>query len=118
MDNLPSYRDTRVQIVQLGRAESNLLVFLLVRRLDVELHQLLLELLEGLGLLLDDNLVTLGPALLQVLLAGLQLFLGFGNLLLLRLDLALQILHGLLVRLGHGALMVAKNGYRSVCPVV
>lgn len=38
---LPSHRDARVQIVELGSAESNLLVLLTISRLHLQLHQLL-----------------------------------------------------------------------------
>lgn len=50
---VPGHRDTRVQIVELGSAEGNLLVLFTIRRLHLQLHQLLLYPLNGLLLCLD-----------------------------------------------------------------
>lgn len=46
-NHLPCDRDTRIQVVELGGAESDLLVLLPVGGLDLELHQLLLYPLHG-----------------------------------------------------------------------
>lgn len=39
---LPCHRDARVQIVELGSAQGNLLVLFTISRLHLQLHQLLL----------------------------------------------------------------------------
>lgn len=109
----PCYGNTGIEIVQLGRAQGNRLVLVLVSLLQFELLQLLLEAFQLLLLLVLGDLVA-DVALLEVLqfpLANLDRIL-FLN------DLLLQIGHALLVRFRDGPLMVTQNGYGTVRPVV
>ena len=52
----PGDSDSRVQVVELGRAQCDLLVLVFVGQLDLELRQLILESLHRLLLLLGNSM--------------------------------------------------------------
>ena len=106
----PGDGNSRIQVVQLGGAERDLFVLLLVGLLSLEPVQLLKQPLDGCLLLLGITAFAL--------LRGLELALGLLDLLGLFVDLLLEVGHRLVVGLGDSALMVAEQSDRPIRPVV
>ena len=90
-----------IEIVELGRSERNSFVFILIRSLDLELLQLLHQPLQRLLALLQVGLLARAPAVLVSLLGGLELLLRVLDGVVLGLDLGAEVLHRLVVGLGH-----------------
>ena len=90
-----------IEIVELGRSERNSFVFILVCSLDLELLELLHQPLQRLLALLQVGLLARAPAVLVSLLGGLELLLRVLDGVVLGLDLGAEVLHRLVVGLGH-----------------
>ena len=90
-----------IEIVELGRSERNSFVFILIRSLDLELLQLLHQPLQRLLALLQVGLLARAPSVLVSLLGGLELLLRVLDGVVLGLDLGAEVLHRLVVGLGH-----------------
>ena len=93
-----------VQVVELTGAQGDRLVLVLVRLLDLELLELLEQALHGLLGLVVRGALPRPAAVLHGLLGVFQRLLRRLNRLLLLLQLRVQVAHGLLVGLRHGAL--------------
>lgn len=113
----PRHRDPRVQIIQFRRSQRDRLVLVPVRLLHLQLEQLVAHPLQHLLLLVVDDFF-LDAAAFRVPGRVLHLPLRVLDLLAFRSDFFLEFLHGFLVALRDGPLMVAEDGDGAIRPVV